>query len=55
MKTMEKEIEKKEDKLLSSGLSGKQRAKIRSDIKALDIEYRDTVRKLKHLQRAKPI
>jgi hypothetical protein len=55
LKNIEKEIGKKEAKLLSTGLSGKQRAKIRFDIKELDIEYRDTVRKLKHLQRAKPI
>ncbi len=40
--------------MYSSKLSDEQRTKIRSDLKYLDIQYRDTVRELKVHERMKP-
>ena len=47
----EDEARQKEKQLDTSGLSRKERARIRSDIKSLDMEYRDAARKLRHLER----
>ncbi len=55
LKEIESEIEKKESELYSSKLSSEQRAKIRSDIRSLDMEYRDIVRELKYLERTGPM
>jgi len=55
LERIENEIEKKESKLYSSKLSDEQRAKIRSDIRTLDMEYRDIVRELKYLEKTGPI
>jgi hypothetical protein len=54
LERIESEIKKKERKLYSSKLSDEQRAKIRSDIRSLDIEYREIVRELKYLERRGP-
>ncbi len=54
LQEIESEIEKKEGKLYSSRLSSEQRTKIRSDIRSLDMEYRDIVRELKYLERTGP-
>jgi hypothetical protein len=52
LKKIEKEIGAKEKQLYSSKLSGDKRARIRSDIKALDLEYRDAVRELRYLEKS---
>lgn len=54
LERIESEIKKKEHKLYSSKLSDEQRAKIRSDIRSLDIEYREIVRELKYLEKTGP-
>ena len=55
LETIENEVKRKEEKLFSHRLSDDQRTKIRSDIRSLDIEYRDVVRELKYLGKTKPI
>jgi hypothetical protein len=55
LKRIEKEIKMKEKKLYSSKLSDEMRNRIRSDIKALDLEYRDAARELKYLEKSKPM
>ena len=55
IRRIEREIELKERKLNSPKLTDEQRSVIRSDIRALDMEYRDVVRKLRYLQRTRPL
>ncbi len=55
LKEIEKQIEGKEKKLHSSKLSDKKRTIIRSEIKSLEIEYRDSVRELTSLAKTKPL
>jgi hypothetical protein len=55
LKWIEKQIEDKEKKLYSSKLSDEKRATIRSEIKSLEIEYRDAVRELTSLAKTKPL
>ena len=40
--------------MYSSKLSDEQRTKIRSDLKYLDMQYRDVVRELKYHERMRP-
>jgi hypothetical protein len=54
LKRIEEQIEDKKKKLRSSKLSDKKRATIHSEIKSLEIEYRDTVRELTSLAKTKP-
>lgn len=54
LERIDSEIKKKEYKLYSSKLSDEQRAKIRSEIRSLDIEYREVVRELKYLENSGP-
>jgi hypothetical protein len=54
LESIDSEIKKKEYKLYSSKLRDEQRAKIRSEIRSLDIEYRDIIRELKYLERTGP-
>ena len=55
LKKIEKQIEDKEKKLHSSKLSDKKRTTIRSEIKSLEVEYRDAVRELTSLAKTKPL
>ena len=55
LKKIERKINKKEEELYSNNLNDEQRTKIRSDLKSLDLEYRDVSRELKHLGKTKPI
>ena len=55
LKNIENQIETKEKQLYSGKLSDEERAQIRSDLKYLDIEYRDVIRELKYLEETKPI
>jgi hypothetical protein len=52
---IEKKIHGKEEQLVSPDLSYPKRKKIRADIRDLDIEYRDVARKLRDMERMKPV
>lgn len=52
--SIERQIKKLEKKMYSPDLSYAQRAKIRSDLKYLDLEYRDVVRELRYHEKMKP-
>ena len=52
--SIERQIKDMEKQMYSSTLSDEQRTKIRSDLKYLDIQYRDVVRELKYHERMKP-
>ena len=54
LKNIENQIETNEKKLYSDQLTSAQRAKIRADLKYLDIEYRDVVRELNALEKSRP-
>jgi hypothetical protein len=51
---IERQIKDLEKQMVSSNLSDTQRTKIRSDLKYLDIEYRDVVRELRYHEKMKP-
>jgi hypothetical protein len=51
---IERQIKNLEKQMYSSKLNDTQRTKIRSDLKYLDIEYRDVVRELKYHEKMKP-
>ena len=53
-KNIEKQIKDLEKQMYSSHLSDKKRTQIRSDLKDLDIQYRDVVRELRYQERMKP-
>jgi hypothetical protein len=55
LQKIERKITKKEKQLYSEDLSDAQRAEIRSELKTLDLEYRDVSRELKYMQKTKPI
>jgi hypothetical protein len=55
LKKIERKINKKEEELYSNNLNDEQRTQIRSDLKSLDLEYRDVSRELKYLGKTKPI
>ena len=55
LQKIERKITKKEKQLYAEGLSDAQRAEIRSELKTLDLEYRDVSRELKYMQKTKPI
>jgi len=50
LKNIERKINKKEKELYAGNLSDEQRSKIRSDLKTLDMKYRDVNRELKYLE-----
>ena len=52
--SIERQIKDLEKQMYSSELSDEQRMKIRSDLKYLDIQYRDVVRELRYHERMKP-
>ena len=54
LKNIEDRIREKEKLLSSSELSDDKRAKIRSDLKYLDIEHRNIIRETKELEKLKP-
>jgi hypothetical protein len=55
LKKIERKIRKREEELYSGNLSDDQRTKIRSDLKSLDMEYRDVSRELKYMQKTRPM
>ena len=55
LKMIDDEIKKKEKSLYSSELTGEQRAILRSEIRQLDLEHRDTVRDLNELREIDPL
>ena len=55
LKVIDDEIQEKEKLLYSSKVNKEQRAILRSEIRQLDLEYRDTVRALSELQKIDPI
>ena len=50
LKHIERKINKKEKELYASNLSDGQRSKIRSELKSLDLKYRDVSRELKYTE-----
>lgn len=52
---LERKIAKKEKQLYSENLDAEQRAEIRSELKTLDLEYRNVSRELKYMEKTKPI
>jgi Protein of unknown function (DUF2799) len=55
LKKIERKITKKEKQLYSENLSDEQRTEIRSELKSLDLDYRDVSRELKYMAKTKPI
>ncbi len=55
LKKIERKIDKKEGQLYSDSLTDEQRAEIRSELRSLDLEYRDITRELKYLEKNKPL
>jgi hypothetical protein len=55
LKKIDDEIQEKEKLLFSSEVNKKQRAILRSEIRQLDLEYRETVRDLDDLQKIDPL
>jgi hypothetical protein len=55
LKKIERKIKKKEGQLYSDSLTDEQRAEIRSELRSLDLEYRDITRELKYLEKNKPL
>jgi hypothetical protein len=55
LKMIDDKIQKKEKSLYSSELTGEQRAILRSEIRQLDLEHRDTVRDLNELREIDPL
>ena len=55
LKKIERRIEKKEGQLYSDSLTDEQRSEIRSELRSLDLEYRDITRELKYLEKNKPL
>jgi hypothetical protein len=53
-KSIEKQIKDLEKQMYSSDLSDEKRIQIRSDLKDLDIKYRDVVRELRYQERMRP-
>ena len=53
-KSIENQIKDLEKQMYSSHLSDEKRIQIRSDLKDLDIQYRDVVRELRHQERMRP-
>jgi len=55
LRKIERKIHQKEEELYSGNLNDEQRAQIRSDLRSLDLEYRDISRELKYLERTRPL
>lgn len=55
LKKIERKIEEKEELLYSDSLTDEQRVEIRSELRSLDLEYRDITRELKYLEKNKPL
>ena len=55
LKKIERKIRKREEELYSGNLSDDQRTKIRSDLKSLDMEYRDVSRELMYMEKTRPM
>ena len=54
LEKLDRKISEKETELYSDNLSDEQRAKIRSELKSLDLEYRDVSREIKYMEIARP-
>ena len=55
LNTIERKINKKEKELYAANLSDEQRSKFRSELRNLDMEYRDVSRELKFMQDNAPV
>jgi hypothetical protein len=55
LEKIERKISKKEKLLYSENLNAEQRTEIRSELKTLDLEYRDVSRELKYMEKTRPI
>ena len=55
LNTIERKINKKEEELYAANLSDEQRSKFRSELRNLDMEYRDVSRELKFMQDNAPV
>jgi hypothetical protein len=55
LKKLERKISKKEEELYSDNLGDEQRTRIRSELKSLDLEYRDVSREIKYMEKTRPI
>ena len=55
LQKIERKITKKEKQLYSEDLNDEQRSEIRSQLKSLDLEYRDVSRELKYMEKTKPM
>jgi predicted nucleic acid-binding Zn-ribbon protein len=54
LRRIENQIETKEKQLYSMNVSDEKRAEIRSDLKCLDLKYRDVMHELRYLEKSKP-
>ena len=55
LQKIERKINKKEKELYANNLSDEQRSQIRSELKNLDMEYRDVSRELKYMEDNEPV
>ena len=55
LKKIERKIHKKEGALYSGNLSDAQRAGLRSEIRTLDLEYREITLELKYMEKSRPL
>lgn len=55
LEKLERKISKKEKELYSDHLNDAQKSEIRSELKTLDLKYRDVSRELKYLEKTMPI
>jgi len=55
LKKIERKIHTKEEALYSGSLSDVQRAEIRSEIRTLDLEYREVSLELKYMEKTRPL
>jgi hypothetical protein len=54
LEKLDRKISKKETELYSDNPSDEQRTKIRSELKSLDLEYRDVSREIKYMEITRP-
>jgi predicted nucleic acid-binding Zn-ribbon protein len=55
LKKIERKIHQKEEALYAVNLSDVQRAELRSEIRTLDLEYREISLELKYMEKSRPL
>lgn len=55
LEKLERKISKKDKELYSDHLNDAQRSEIRSELKTLDLEYREVSRELKYMEKTMPL